>query len=65
MSILNILTKLPQNIKGRVSKPVKLRINNDQPGFYIPEEYKYVLLDIIEKSKSDDTSLNDIKEILE
>jgi len=38
MSIINILAKLPNDIKERIENPSALQINNDFPGLYIPKE---------------------------
>jgi len=38
MSIINILAKLPNEVKERIENPSALRINNDSPGLYIPKE---------------------------
>jgi len=38
MSVINILAKLPTEIKERIENPTALRINNDFPGLYLPKE---------------------------
>lgn len=53
MPIINILAKLPNDIKNRIDEPKALRINNDKPGLYIPLEYSKELNEIIDSIDSD------------
>ena len=51
MSIINILTTLPSNIKERISQPTALRINNDSPGLYLSKEDSLIINEILKEYK--------------
>lgn len=67
MSVINILAKMPSEIKERIEIPSRLVINNDEPGLYIPNEYIEHLKQLLDMSKdsvgkkNDDVSTNHIK----
>lgn len=68
MSIINILAKLPEEIKDRIENPTALRINNDFPGLFLPkedtEELGNLLIDLkkeLESKKQTDKVKKQIK----
>jgi len=53
MSIINILAKLPNEIKERIENPSALQINNDFPGLYIPKEKTPELKELLTELKGE------------
>ena len=60
MQIINVLAALPAEVKGNIEQTVFLRINNDEPGLFIPKCKIDKLKDDLKKYESDES----VKEFL-